>query len=222
MWCGHSGGQIATRRVDGQGRRRTTCSCSSSTDAMSVCRSAAVTETSSPPPACSQTDIVLVVDRSGSLNKRDWNEGTLPFLSNLAQELVATLPSSSRMGMVIFPSESGGNRGDKSGNAKTIMSLQSLSTVASDLEYHKNFLAGQSSTFCKSNPKLKPYMPCDSWGYNPFWLGLQVTPTVACARDSHTDPFLPFLSALLHPIPLPCAPFRRLSTPCACFRPLLM
>ena len=97
--------------------------------------------------SCAQTDVVIVVDRSNSIAQGDWNSYAVPFINSLAQRLSATLPSSSRLGVVIYPSQPGANRGDTSGNAAAIFGgMKSIATAASTIASYASFAPNNSAS----------------------------------------------------------------------------
>lgn len=108
----------------------------------------------------SGADVMLVLDRSKSMGANTW-EQLVPFARTLASTLAT---GATRVGLVVYPSESGDNRGDVSGNAK----------VLAPLEYSTSKIDGLSwGTSCKTNPKNSLKWPCSGWGFSPMWVALR-------------------------------------------------
>jgi hypothetical protein len=119
--------------------------------------------------ACAISDVMIVLDRSLSVKQTPWSTHVVPFIDALAQQLAMTFPSETRVGLVIYPSESGNVKGDTSGNARVIVPLSSsgAATISS--------LAAVEGGTCNNNPgAMSLKFPCGGWGYNPLWRGLKV------------------------------------------------
>ena len=119
------------------------------------------------PPTCTNLDVMLVVDRSNSIGESKWRNYVAPAMYSIVQMLNPGTSTNNKMGMAVFPAQSGGSPGDSSGLAETRVGLTtSKSTLAN--------MASDASSKCKDNfAKFKMRYPCSDWGYTSTWTGLQ-------------------------------------------------
>ena len=109
---------------------------------------------------------MLVLDRSQSGGQSQWNDYVVPFAESLAESIIAASTGSTRVGLVVYPSQSGASTGDTAGNAKILAQPStSASTITS--------LTSAVGSGCKGNPKNSLKYPCGGWKFSPMWRGLQ-------------------------------------------------
>ena len=124
-----------------------------------------------PPPTlgCAGVDVVVVLDRSSSAGATSWNTEYLPFLESVLDEIAPSAATSTRLGVVVYPSAAGASAGDVAGDA-TVTSA--MSSDPAPLTALISAVTSQSSTHCVASPLGTLEFPCGGWSYSPMWRGL--------------------------------------------------
>ena len=124
-----------------------------------------------PLPACNGVDVVVVLDRSSTMGASDWNTRYVPFLKSVLDSVAPSSASSTRFGVVVYPSEAGATAGDVAGNAAVVAGLGFDSTPIDTLI---TAVTSQATTHCAATPTGSLEYPCGGWTFSPMWKGLQL------------------------------------------------
>ena len=83
-----------------------------------------------------------------------------------------------RVGLVVFPGEANGKKGDVSGTAKTVVGMTySRSTLTAKID--------EATGSCDTKKAWRGlHMPCDDWGYTPIWDALQRAEELLCTQKT--------------------------------------
>ena len=128
-----------------------------------------------PVPGCDGVDVMVVLDRSSSAGASDWNTRYVPFLKSILDGVAPSAATSTRFGVVVYPSEAGATAGDVAGNAAVV---SSLSNDATQLDGLITAVTSQASTYCVASPTSSLEFPCGGWAYSPAWQGLKQVASV--------------------------------------------
>ncbi|KAH8056223.1 calcineurin-like phosphoesterase [Aureococcus anophagefferens] len=113
------------------------------------------------------TDLILVVDRSVSITKYHWNYSILDTLYFFINTFAPSVESNVRLGIVVFPAFDGKETHDD---------LSGGAAVAANLTYDADSLrqlinaTGDDNSYGAANSTLS--WPCEGWHWTPTWQAL--------------------------------------------------